>query len=290
MSNDGAEAATEAAVARCQGLLRVMRKRYPDALGRLALFAGQKGADGFDDWPDWCWVPMAGAYAVVSPSGVVLPGDPRVEDVARVAALSTWWLTKGVYWIDNDAAAKHVDQAWSSPGVPAEKPLRTERILGGLPQQCVYIALPPQLPAEAGPLPVIQGAFVHLEYDVKTGRPELRLLLDRDGTWEGLIGVPVFLDRPTLLASAREQAAPQALGEEQREAMAELFRLAPFMVWPAVEALLDQELVISGWDLPGEEPRPAVPRASGTPRWKGAPQAARWRVSVTAPRPGLRRV
>ncbi|MEU6632929.1 hypothetical protein ABZ905_32285 [Streptomyces parvus] len=295
-SGDGPdpEAVTVAAGDRCQALVRAMRKRYPSALGQMAHFADQKGAAGFEDWPDWCWVPMAGAYAVVCPTGAMLPGDPRADDMARVAALSTWWLTKGVYWIDSDAAAKHVDQVWSRPGVPAEKPLRTERILGGLPQQCVYIALPPQPPAEVGPLPALQGVFVHLEHDFRGGRPELRLLLDRDGTWEGLMGVPVLLDRPTLLASARELAKPEAFGrtlsEEEREAMAELVRLAPFLVWPAVEALLDPDLVISGWDLPGEQPQPAVPRASGVPRWKGAPQVARWRVGVVAPKAGLRKV
>ncbi|WP_328373436.1 hypothetical protein OG800_50300 (plasmid) [Streptomyces sp. NBC_00445] len=260
----------------------------------MAHFADSKGDPRLDDWPDWCWVPMSGAYAVVCPSGVMLPGDPRVEDMARVAALSTWWLTKGVYWIDDDAGAKHVDQAWSRPGVPAEKPLRGERFLNALPQQCVYIALPPQPLEEAGKIPPVLGVFVHLEYDYRGGRPELRLLIDRDGTWDGLAAVPVLLDRPTLLASARELAKPEAFGgvqdEEQREALAELVRLAPFLVWPAVEALIDRELVISGWDLPGEQPQPAVPRATGVPRWKGAPKPARWRVGVTAPRAGLRTI
>jgi len=258
----------------------------------MTRFADQKGTAGLPDWPDWCWVPMSGAGAVVCPTGVMLPGDPRAGDLARVAALSTWWLTKGVYWIDEDAAAKHVDQVWSRPGVPAEKPLRAERILNGLPQQCAYIAFPPIPLAEAEVVPPILGVFIHLEYDYRGGRPELRLLIDRDGTWEGLQGVPVLLDRPTLLASAREQIKPDAFGdglnEEQHEGLAELVRLAPFLVWPAVEALLDRELVISGWDLPGEQPQPAVPRVTGVPRWKGAVKPARWRVGVTAPRAALR--
>jgi hypothetical protein len=199
-----------------------------------------------------------------------------------------------VYWIDADAFAKHVDQAWSRPGVPAEKPLRADRILSGLPQQCVYLAMPRVPLAEAGKEPLPLGVFVHLEYDYRGGRPELRLLLDQDGTWDGLVGVPVLLDRPTLLASAREQVTPEAFGgvqdEEQRERLVELVRLAPFLVWPAVEALIDPDLVISGWDLPGEQPQPAVPRATGVPRWKGSAKPARWRVGVTAPRAGLRTI
>lgn len=62
------------------------------------------------------------------------------------------------------------------------------------------------------------------------------------------------------------------------------------MVWPAVEALLNPELVISGWGLPGEQQQPAAPRTSGLPRWKGAAKPARWRVGMTAPRTGLRKV
>jgi hypothetical protein len=288
------EAVTAAAVDRGQAFVKEMRKRYPGVLGQMTHFADQKGAPGAEDWPDWCWVPMAGAYAVVCPTGVMLPGDPRVDDMARVAALSTWWLTKGVYWIDDEAGAKHVGQAWSSPGVPVEKPLRPDRILNGLPQQCVYIALPPHPPVEVGELPHVLGAFVHLEYDYRGGRPELRLLLDRDGTWDGLTAVPVLLDRPTLLASARELAKPEAFGgvqdEDQREILAQLVRLAPFLVWPAVEALLDHDLVISGWDLPGEQPQPAEPRTTGVPRWKGAAKPARWRVGITAPKAGLRTI
>jgi hypothetical protein len=286
------ETLTAAAVDRCQGWVRELRKRYPGVLGQLANFADRKGEPGFEDWPDWCWVPMAGAHAVVCPTGVMLPGDPRAADVARVAAVSTWWLTKGVYWVESDAAEKHLAGVWARPGVPAEKPLPRERLLQNLPQQCVYVALP-SYPTEPGKLPPPKGVFVHLEHDFRGGRPELRLLVDTDGTWDGLLGVPVLLDRPTLLASARELVKPEAFpgaDDEQRERLAELTRLAPFMVWPVVEALVDQELVISGWDLPGEKPKPAVPRTSGVPRWKGAPQATRWRVGVTAPRAGLRKV
>ncbi|MBV1940803.1 hypothetical protein KUF83_30170 [Streptomyces sp. BV286] len=288
-----AEAVTAAAAERCYALVREMRQHYPSVLGQMTQFADRKGAPGFTDWPDWCWVPMAGAYTVVCPTGAMLPGDPRAGDVARVAALSTWWLTKGVYWIDPEAGAKHVATAWSAPGVPAERPLPRERLLRDLPQQCVYIAVPPYL-QEAGQTPPIRGVFVHLEHDYRGDRPELRLLIDQDGTWDGLLGTPVLLDRPTLLASAREQIKPEAfpglVDDEQQETLAKLVRLAPFMVWPAVEALIDPELVISGWDLPGEQPKPATPRATGVPRWKGAAKASRWRVGVSAPRPGLRTV
>lgn len=290
----GPDAVTRSAVDRCESLLRDMRRRYPSALAQLTHFADQKGAPGFGDWPDWCWVPMAGAHAVVCPTGTMLPSDPRTADLARLAALSTWRLTKGVYWVDDSAVAPHVSALWSRPGVPADRPLPRDMVLTRLPQQCVYVAWPPNtVPIEAGALPPILGAFLHLEHDFRGGRPELRIVLDTDGTWDGLIGFPVLLDRPTLSASAREQVTGNpdfaALGGDA-ETLVELTRLAPFLVWPVVEALIDPGVVISNWDLPGEQPQPAQPAKSGALRWKGATDATRWRVGTSAPRVGLRSV
>jgi hypothetical protein len=40
--------------------------------------------------------------------------------------------------------------------------------------------------------------FVHLERDANTGRPELRLLVDVNGTWNRLLPIPAYLNRPDL--------------------------------------------------------------------------------------------
>lgn len=50
---------------------------------------GGPGA-GLPDWPQWCWVPMAGAVSVVSAA----PGPAK--DIARVAALAAWSIGRGL--------------------------------------------------------------------------------------------------------------------------------------------------------------------------------------------------
>ncbi|MCU4750229.1 hypothetical protein [Streptomyces sp. G-5] len=303
MSEDPAEITRQAAK-RAEALLRELRRRYPDALARSIRDAEAKGQPGAPQWPDWCWLPMGSAFAVIAPQHGqrLLPGDPRVADIARISALTTWRLGKGVYWLDSEAVAPHTEGMWARPGVPAERPLQPvrERLLGGgLPQQCVYIAWPPmdeETKRKLGPL-ALRGLFLHLEYDWNSGRPELRLLIDRDGTWDGLRGVPVPLDRPTLLAAGRELAHEglSILGldadDEQTESLAEKERAGMFALWPTILTLIDPSVVISGFDHPADRPQPAEPRTKGgIIRWRGAQDVTRWRVSTHQPRPTLRAV
>ncbi|WP_157528727.1 hypothetical protein [Nocardia sp. NRRL S-836] len=53
-----------------------------------------------------------------------------------------------------------------------------------LPEWCCYLTLPPKLADLDTPDDVFRprGIYVHLESNANTGRPELRLLLDTDGT------------------------------------------------------------------------------------------------------------
>ncbi|MFF7953967.1 hypothetical protein [Streptomyces griseorubiginosus] len=109
---------------------------------------------------------------------------------------------KGVYWLEPDAQNAHVSRLWQAPNVPVDPALGAERFLGSLPQHCVYVALPQtDRPTTAGPLRWPLGVFIHLEHDANNGRPELRIVVDTDGTWEGLQPHPVLLDRPPLLVS-----------------------------------------------------------------------------------------
>ncbi|GGR54426.1 hypothetical protein [Streptomyces griseomycini] len=302
-AGDDAEKVTALAVKRTRRYLAEVRKRYPDAFAQLNRMVRQKGAPGMPDWPDWCWLPMGASYAVASGGGLnrLTATDPRTADMGRLAALAAWRLTKGVYWLEADAQDRHIRRLWKAPGVPADPVLRQERYTGGMPQHCVYVALPQRnRPTQVGPLPWPLGVFIHLEHDVNNGRPELRIVVDTDGTWEGLAPHPVMLDRPTLLASSREGAHESlatvlqhfpGLGdnEDPAEALAKFSQTLPFQVWPVVEAVTDPDVVISRWDMPGERPERARPvQDSGGPRWEPANEPVRWRVSLEAPRPGLR--
>ncbi|MFI8206679.1 hypothetical protein [Streptomyces sp. NPDC085937] len=302
-AGDDAETVLALAGKRTKRYLAEVRKRYPEGFAHLNRMVRQKGAPGMPDWPDWCWLPLGASYAVVSGGGSnrLTATDSRTADMGRLGALAAWRLTKGVYWLEPDAQDAHVTRLWRAPNVPVDPVLGAERFVDGLPQHCVYVALPQaDRPTEAGPLRWPLGVFIHLEHDANNGRPELRLVVDTDGTWEGLQPHPVLLDRPTLLASSRELAHGsmatvrglfEGLGEDSEELLAEFGKTIPFQVWPVVEAVVDPDVIISQWEWAGERPERAQPvKGSDGPRWEPASEPTRWRVSLAAPRARLRTV
>ncbi|MFF9901338.1 hypothetical protein [Streptomyces longispororuber] len=304
-AGDDAETVLALAAKRTTRYLSEVRQRYPEGFTQLNRMVRLKGTPGMPEWPDWCWLPLSASYAVASGGGSnrLTATDPRMADMGRLGALSAWRLTKGVYWLEPDAQDVHVRRLWRAPRVPVDPPLGAERFVDNLPQHCVYVALPQtDRPVEAGPLRWPLGVFIHLEHDANNGRPELRIVVDTDGTWEGLKPHVVLLDRPTLLASSRELAVG-AMGtvlqtfpglgeaEDAEELLAQFGKTVPFQVWPVVEAVTDQDVVISRWDKPGERPERAQPvEGSDGPRWEPANEPTRWRVSLAAPRAGLRAV
>ena len=62
-----------------------VRARYPHAFDQMREFRREKGR-GLPDWPDWCWVPMAGGYAVVSGGGPNRVPVEKVPDIALVGS------------------------------------------------------------------------------------------------------------------------------------------------------------------------------------------------------------
>ncbi|MEV8396746.1 hypothetical protein [Streptomyces niveus] len=294
-AGDGAETLVALAMKRATRYLSQVRKRYPEGFTQLNRMVRQKGAAGMPDWPDWCWAPLGASYAVVSGGDPnrLTADDSRTADMGRLGALAAWRLTKGVYWLEPDAADVHVSRLWRAPNVPVDPKLGAERFVDNLPQHCVYVALPQSnRPLEAGVLHWPLGLFIHLEHDASNARPELRILVDTDGTWEGLEPHPVLLDRPTLLASSRELAAG-AMGtllqslrslshvDDSEELLAELSKTVPFQVWPAIEAVTDQGVVIGRWDMPGERSERAQPiMGNDGPRWEPTNEPTRWPNSV----------
>lgn len=137
------------------------------------------------DWPQWCFVPIAGAQAAVANDagidvamlGALYPS--RVIDAARLAALAAWRMTQGIYRFD-----PAVFEAVSATPVTGDIP---DELLLQLPEWCIYIETPG---LHLGTSPV-HGAFAHLEWDVNVQRTELRLLLDADA----LTPLPIHLGR-----------------------------------------------------------------------------------------------
>lgn len=174
--------AARAAHNRAADLERQILRRWPLAWVHM----DHVRADPPAPWPDWCLLPMAGAAAV---AGGGFPPGP----VAVVSALYAWRYSRSVWLIEPGLTERLLTQIPDTVGVGD---------LATLPEWCVYIA---------GDHPEFPGAglWMHLEYDVNTGRPELRLLLDPTGdtALDELDPIPVYLDRPTITEALADYRA-----------------------------------------------------------------------------------
>lgn len=148
-------------------------KLYPNAWADADRYRAGRGHE-YPDWPDWCYLPITATATIVADDAGVLVTDlprafpARLADAARLAALCAWRMTQGIYRFDETLGADVV----STP-VAGDIP---HEILYRLPEWCVYVETP-GLQAYGVPL---HGFFAHLEHDIQTHRPELRLLLDGD--------------------------------------------------------------------------------------------------------------
>src|SRR5690606_17927303 len=134
--------------------LIAMGERYPDAWRLVDDMRADRGK-GLPDWPDWCFLPFAGAYAIVSGGRTLSPLE--AGDVARLGALAAWRVTQGIYRFDPDLYRALL-------GTPVEGDLPVDIILR-LPEWCVYIETPGYI-FGADPL---HGFFAHLESDANDG-------------------------------------------------------------------------------------------------------------------------
>lgn len=180
-----------------------LRRRFPDALGVAQRMRASRG-EGLD-WPGWCWLPMAATVAYLTDRG------GTAADIAALHAITTWRIDRAVLSLDEAAVGEVLVLAEPVPGEalgpvipPADRndpegwrkvptaPIRDAAM--ALPAWCPYIMTPPEPETRA----LLRGLWVWAEHDVNTGRPELRILVDHDGTVSGLVPYVVYLDRPTL--------------------------------------------------------------------------------------------
>lgn len=128
-------------------------------------------APGDLTWPEWCLLPMAAPATLIQSTGIA---DPR--SIPLLSALHAWRFTRSVYLFEPTLA-----------NVLLQKVPEAIRVddLAGLPEWCVCLPGDP----ETG----LGLVLAHLEHDVNTSRPELRLLVqtgERD-----FLPIPVYLDR-----------------------------------------------------------------------------------------------
>lgn len=172
--------------------LAAAAKMYPQAWKQVDIFRKDKGKD-LPDWPAWCFLPMAATYAIVSDGGMMSPS--RMPDIARLSALIAWRYTQGIYRFE-----PHVYQSISETIVKGDMPVE---VLYRLPEWGVYIETPSN-DIDA------HGFFAHLEYDINTGRSELRLLIDSE---DALYPIVLHMGDWTVT-----EAIDRAMGEAAKQA------------------------------------------------------------------------
>lgn len=199
---------------------------YPDAWRVADEFRADRGRDGLPDWPAWCYLPLAGWYAIVSGGGANRVPAQSIGDVGRLAALGTWRASQGIYRFD-PALYRAIAETPVDGDLPHD-------VLYRLPEWCVYLETP-EATWNGSPL---HGFFAHLEWDANTGRPELRLLLDGD---HDLAPIPLHLGPWPLaesIARMTDVASIHAMGSGLGPAPAGTGSVIRTWVEPLVSLLL----------------------------------------------------
>jgi len=281
-------------VERVDQLLREFRRRHPDALAECGRWTEERSRV---DWSDWCWLPMAAVHAYLSASGPYHPAD-----LGRVTALTQWRLSRGVYEVDPAVVDLAVTELWTTAGGPDQWMHATVpplRVWTGLREWCSYVAWPADATIAGltiGVMPAPVGVFVHLEHDMNTGRPEVRLLVDTDGTWDGLYPAAIYPDRPTLGAALADQQANTlaslagAVGADVRSLtgpsdLTAQLGLVAWLVLPLALTLIDPAVRLRN---PASLDPPCRAERRG-PLWRPATSTTTWTITYDS-RPTLRLV
>ena len=201
------------AVAHGEERMRAIEALIPDVWRQLDQMRAMRGQDGLQ-WPDWCLLPMGACATLAQQHPRALQQRPT-NLVAEMAALYAWRHTRSVYLMEHHLTQRLLDQVPDAVGI-AE--------LTGLPEWCIYLTgAHPEYPGG--------GLWAHLEHDVATGRPELRLMIDIDMDY--LQAFPVYLDREsttealsdfraTELATQQTQPHPDVRGSTPDRSAARL--------------------------------------------------------------------
>lgn len=242
-------------------------KRYPGAWRAYDTYRARRGRD-LPFWPDWCYVPMAAAYAIVSGGGSEPVSPKMIREVGCLASLAAWRPTQSIYRFDPTVYAALIDTPLTGE-LPSDALYR-------LPEWCVYIETPSMMWLEIE----LHGFFAHLEWDANTAQPELRLLLD---SAVALSPIPVHIGRWSL-AEAVSRAVDLSRAYETTLSIpvpGEAKRVITNALTPLLSLLLylcaDEPEIGDGPSKPGK------PRAKRTKHgWRlfAPDNATTWRVGV----------
>lgn len=170
------------AFGRAEALMREVEAVHPDLWEQLEDVCIARPVE----WPDWCLLPMAatGQIAATRPGGLLGGPSPAV-----MSALYAWRFARSVWVIEPNLLSRLLTQV---PDAVTVDDFTT------LPEWCIYIT--------GGDDPEWPGAglWAHLEHDVNTGRPELRLMIDNT---DEPLAIPVYLDRDSVTEALADYRA-----------------------------------------------------------------------------------
>ena len=154
-------------------MVQKMSRIYPDAWEKLDRMHALHNTSPEFSWPEWCWLPMAGALSYVkefSENAGMDFTDNKYEvllaqDGQMLSALAPWRHSKQIYVYNETLEQELTKDSSSADRIPTEALLH-------LPYPCIYIKTN-HISAFGFQ---IDGFFVHLEYDEDYQEAELRFL------------------------------------------------------------------------------------------------------------------
>lgn len=199
-----------------EAFMRRVLAEHPQAVEQAQSFCRDR-EELRDEWPDWCGLPMAAVYAMLTAGADVADATrimselpDGITQLQETTAALLWRKSKIIYRYDSDVAQALVDQ-------PLDGELPREALYH-LPFYCIFIEHKFKF---QGFFTV--GFFAWMEYDVPSRTPELRLLyLMQDGV---TVSSPVILSGGTLMDST------EALIESARKRAEQV----PDMLMPEVD-------------------------------------------------------
>lgn len=199
--------------------LHTYGRRYPSAWDAYARLLN----DPPMEWPQWCWCPLAGTYAVLSQGTERSLSTEEARDVGPLGALAAWRATQGIYRVHPTLLRELLDTPVLGEIPPA--------VLERLPEWCVYVETPGHRLWTLD----LAGYWAYLEHDINTARRELRIVLDVVGVEQ--LGQVIIHLGGTLhdgLRAAVSEARVQALRAGQPD------------IAPSLAAINGQEVELGG--------------------------------------------
>jgi len=155
---------------------------FPHARADAQYFEKARASFG-DNWPEWCGLPMAATYAIIT-QGADTSIAPRRLEEQGVISLSN--LTAALLWVKSKAVFRfdpilfyELTESTSIEKIPID-------VLYRLPFYCVFA----EAPVMVGSVET-KGFFAWMEYDVNNKTPELRLLFLFNDSMT--ISIPIIL-------------------------------------------------------------------------------------------------